>query len=101
MLKEILKQDQVYCVFFFFYTWKKKDRKKNIFFLQNLLQQSKLMQQNKAFIFWCVQVTYEWKINYTWPKVLETFKISCDCHIKTSLSLKPMAILKITPSTVF
>ena len=33
-------------------------------------------------------------------KVSKTFKISTDCHIKTSRSLKRRAILKI-PSTVF
>ena len=37
---------------------------------------------------------------YSKVKVLETFKISTDCHIKTCRSLKQRAILK-TPSAVF
>ena len=38
--------------------------------------------------------------NYFKVKVLETFHIFTDCHIKTCRSLKRTAILKI-PSTVF
>ena len=105
-----------------FLNWNKMLKKKKVVIGQNslpipfilrLASDSAVLYQYIMFSIWGLlakkhtpklkntPASWKWFSIFFKVKVLETFKISCNCQIKTYQSLKRRAISKIIPSTIF